>query len=85
MKSYASLESPSWIRHCKRSNLQLAETQSSRRSESMRKSHSKELDHTVEETKEYYRRRASQYSDWLIGPVSTMKASSPKRPGSMRL
>ena len=30
----------------------------------MRKSHSKELDHTVEETKEYYRQRASRYSDW---------------------
>jgi len=30
----------------------------------MRKSHSKELDQTVEETKEYYRQRASQYSDW---------------------
>jgi 2-polyprenyl-3-methyl-5-hydroxy-6-metoxy-1,4-benzoquinol methylase len=30
----------------------------------MRKSYSEELDHTVEETKEYYRRRASQYSDW---------------------
>ncbi len=30
----------------------------------MRKSHSKELDQTVEETKEYYRQRTSQYSDW---------------------
>ena len=30
----------------------------------MRKSHSKELDPVVEETKEYYRQRASQYSDW---------------------
>jgi demethylmenaquinone methyltransferase/2-methoxy-6-polyprenyl-1,4-benzoquinol methylase len=30
----------------------------------MRKSHSNELDQTVEETKEYYRQRASQYSDW---------------------
>src|SRR2546426_5121884 len=30
----------------------------------MRKSHSRELDHTVEETKEYYLQRASQYSDW---------------------
>ena len=30
----------------------------------MRKSHPKELDQTVEETKEYYRQRASQYSDW---------------------
>ena len=29
----------------------------------MKKSPSKELDHTVEETKEYYRQRASQYSD----------------------
>src|SRR6266581_7617597 len=47
-----------------RSNPQLAETQIIGRSESMRKSHSKELDHTVEETKEYYRQRASQYSDW---------------------
>src|SRR6266571_337243 len=47
-----------------RSNLQLAETQIIGRSESMRKSHSKELDQTVEETKEYYRQRASQYSDW---------------------
>jgi ubiquinone/menaquinone biosynthesis C-methylase UbiE len=28
------------------------------------KSYSKELDHAVEETKEYYRQRASQYSDW---------------------
>ena len=30
----------------------------------MTNSHSKELDQTVEETKEYYRQRASQYSDW---------------------
>ena len=30
----------------------------------MRKSHSTELGQTVEETKEYYRQRASQYSDW---------------------
>ena len=30
----------------------------------MKKSPSKELDYTVEETKEYYRQRASQYSDW---------------------
>ena len=30
----------------------------------MRKTHSKEPDQTVEETKEYYRQRASEYSDW---------------------
>src|SRR6266705_4597535 len=30
----------------------------------MTNSHSKELDQTVEETKEYYRQRASEYSDW---------------------
>ena len=30
----------------------------------MRKTRFRELDRTVEETKEYYRQRASQYSDW---------------------
>ncbi len=85
MKSYASLESPSWIRYCKRSNLQLAKLRAAGGVSQCGRATPKNWITRLRRLRNTIVREHHSILTGLIGPVSTKKASSPKRPSSMRL